>query len=416
MGLKIGVLGAGQFAGCFIPLFQAHPYVEEVVVAEWIPERRAEAARRFGIKRTFADLDELLRSDVDAVALFTQRHLHGAQAVDALKAGKHVYSAVPLAQSLEEVHAIMEEVIRSGLIYMSGETSYYYPSAVYCREQFKAGAFGDFVYGEAQYLHDMEHGFYDAFKYSGGKDWKRVAGIPPMLYPTHSVSMITSVTGARVTKVACLGYEDRHPDGIFRAGANQWDNPFSNETAIARTSDGGMARLNEFRRVGWGGKNSVYMSMFGTLGSYEEHAGGSAWSSLDWGKVEDLGDLLNCEDVYKLEEALGEGMHAALQQDFYSKRYAKVHHRERLPDSYNGMPNGHFGSHQFLADDFMKAVKTGMLPPNHVWQAAGYLLPGLVSHESAMRGGEWLEVPDFGRPPAHWELLDPESRKAEAED
>jgi hypothetical protein len=65
------------------------------------------------------------------------------------------------------------------------------------------------------------------------------------------------------------------------------------------------------------------------------------------------------------------------------------------------------GSHQFLADDFIKAVVTNTLPPNHVWAAARYCLPGLVAHQSSLQGGEMLPVPDLGDPPADWALLDP---------
>ncbi|SHN35014.1 Gfo/Idh/MocA family protein [Gracilibacillus kekensis] len=411
---KIAVVGAGQFSQCFIPLFKSHPYVEEVVLAEVKKERRDKFAKAFSIKRTFSSLEEVLKSDVDAVALFTQRHLHGPQTIQALQAGKHVYSAVPTAQSLEEIREIIEEVERTGLIYMTGETSYYYPCTVYCRDQFKTGEFGDFVHGDAQYLHDMSHGFYEAYQYSGGSDWKKVAGIPPMYYPTHTVSMILSVTGAKATKVSCLGYVDKHEDGIFREGANLWNNRFSNETAMIRTSDGGMARLNEFRRVGWGGQNSVYMSMFGTKGSYEEHANGSSWSSLKWGEVIDLTDQLSCQDAYiHLEnKSDGQQLHQVLQNDFKTS-LAKIHNEDRLPLSYTGKPNGHLGSHQFLIDDFMKSLHTGDLPPNHVWRAADYLVPGLIAHDSALRDGEMMDVPDFGSPPANWKVLDPELFRAD---
>ena len=46
---KIGVLGAGSFAHSFIPLFQAHPLVKEVCVAESIPERLSRAVEAFHI-------------------------------------------------------------------------------------------------------------------------------------------------------------------------------------------------------------------------------------------------------------------------------------------------------------------------------------------------------------------------------
>jgi len=53
------------------------------------------------------------------------------------------------------------------------------------------------------------------------------------------------------------------------------------------------------------------------------------------------------------------------------------------------------------------------LPPNHAWNAAKYLAPGFIAHESSKRDGELLEIPHFGEPPAHWELLDPDSYQAE---
>lgn len=222
MGLKIGVCGGGSFASSFIPLFQAHPLVDEVCLAETLPDRRAQQAARFGIARTYASLDELCQSEVDAIAIFTQRWLHGSQAIQALRAGKHVYSAVPAGVTVEEISALIEAVRSTGQTYMLGETSYYYPCTLYCRDRFAKGDFGRFVYGEAEYLHDMSHGFYEAYQHSGGDRWKSHASFPPMLYPSHSVSMIASVTGAHLTSVSCLGYIDDHPDGVFRAELSLW--------------------------------------------------------------------------------------------------------------------------------------------------------------------------------------------------
>ncbi|HEY0828605.1 MAG TPA: Gfo/Idh/MocA family oxidoreductase [Bacilli bacterium] len=405
MALKIGVVGLGQFSGSFIPLFQAHPLVDEVAVAEIVPERREEAVQKFGVSRTFASLEEMCESNVDAVAIFTQRHLHAKHTLTALKAGKHVYCAVPMAHSIEDVREILLEVTRTEKIYMTGETSYYYPSTIYCRDRFLRGDFGDFVYGEAQYLHDMSHGFYEAFQNSGGSDWKKVAGFPPMYYPSHSVSMLLSVTGARATHVSCLGFVDRSDDGVFRKGANLWDNPFSNQTALVRTSDGGMCRLNEFRRVGWGGQNGVYMSMFGTLGSFEEHAGSQIWTSINHGDVQDISEMLRFENTF--EQKADEKLHYILQQDF-QQGVSKVHKVNRLPKEFDGLVNGHAGSHQFLVDDFVKSVAMGKLPPNHAWNAAKYCVPGIISHESAKQGGIQMELPDFGTPPSGWDILDPE--------
>ena len=408
--MKIGVVGAGQFSPSFIPLFQAHPYVSEVYLAELIPERLDRIAKRLGITKTFASFDELIKSDVDAVAIFTQRHLHGPQALAALEHGKHVYCAVPISHRLEEIDAIVEKVKQTGLTYMTGETSYYYPCTVYCRERFRRGDFGEFVFGEAQYYHDMSHGFYDAFKYSGGADWKQVAGFPPMFYPTHSTSMILSVTGARIKKASCLGYTDHDEDGIFKTGGNLWDNPFSNESALMRTSDGGSCRINEFRRVGWISKiDSVYMSMFGSKGSFEQHANGSVWTSLQAHEITDLTAKLACRPRTKpVKQEESAGLSQALVSDFFGGM-CEIHPVYRLPESFRGMHSGHSGSHQFLADDFVKAVHFGKLPPNHVWAAAKYAAPGIIAHQSAEQDGVLLDVPDFGEPPVGLSMLDPDT-------
>jgi len=399
--IKIGVCGAGAFSDCFIPLFKAHPLVAEVALADLQSERAKTQAGKHGIARTFASLDEMCNSDLDAIVIMTQRELHGSQALQALQAGKHVYSAVPIGQTLDEISNIVKEVERTRLIYMTGETSYYYPCAVYCRGRFRKGDFGEFIYGEGQYYHDMSH-FYDSFKRSGGPDWKRVAGIPPMHYPTHSVSMILSVTGARAASVSCLGFQDHHEDGIFRAGANKWDNVFSNETALMRTSDGGMMRINEFRRIGWKGISSVQMSLYGTKACYEEQADSQVWVTIKPEEKKSLNDLLKCGKMpIKHKQA---GVDQTVLEDFHQS-VSKIHAVERLPKEFAKLPNGHSGSHQFLVDDFVKAVATRTLPPNHVWASARYCIPGLIAHQSAKRNGEMMTVPDLGDPPSDWELL-----------
>ena len=131
-------------------------------------------------------------------------------------AGKHVYSAVPSAISLDEITALVRAVEQTGKIYMIGETSYYYPCAIYCRERFRKGDFGHVVYGEGEYYHDYSHGMYDVLKWRHGKDWERYANWPPFFYPTHSTSMIVSITGAHATHVCGMGFVDRDADGLFQ--------------------------------------------------------------------------------------------------------------------------------------------------------------------------------------------------------
>jgi len=390
--MKIGVLGAGSFGNCFIPLFKAHPLVSEVCIAEKMPDRRNKTVEKHGLREAYESLDELCESSVDAIAIFSQRWKHGPQAVQALNAGKHVYSAVPAAITLEELDALVKAVERTGLTYAMGETSYYYPEAVYCRNKFRKGAFGRVVYAEAEYYHDMEHGFYGPYQGSNGEEWKRFASFPPMLYPSHSVGFVLSITGSHMTHVSCLGLTDDHEDGIFREDVSHWGNAFSNESALMQAADGTMCRINEFRRTAASG---VRLRLYGTRACFEEQTGAKSWTTHDR-TTEDVTGLLKCRPLEKPEDWEAARKQGA-QEDFYSG-LAPVHDGTRLPAEFNGLKNGHNGSHQFLVDDFVQAVAEGTTPPVNVWTAARYCAPGIVAHESAKKDGERLAIPDFGEP------------------
>jgi predicted dehydrogenase len=396
MGIRLGVVGAGEYANAFLPLFQKHPLVDDVCLAEVFPERRRENAERFKLARTFASLDELLKSDVDAVAICTQRWMHGPQALKALKAGKHVYSAVPTGITVEEIGELVETVKKTGLTYMLGETSYYYPSIIYCRERYARGDFGKFIYGEGEYLHDMTHGFYEAYQRSGGAEWKKTASFPPMLYPTHSVSLIQSVTGSRFTSASCLGYVDAGDDGVFKAEISQWGNNFSSESGLFRTSDGGMARINEFRRLGHPG--AIRLNLIGTVASFEDRPHGQVFLTRDQKAETQLADTLVCNGV-KARIVDGRIMRDPASHQVMNG-VSEMHEIERLSPVYFESPgNYHEGSHPFLVTDFVEAVVNRTLPPNNVWVAARYALPGIIAHQSAQRDGERLPIPDFGEPP-----------------
>ncbi|MBM3213078.1 Gfo/Idh/MocA family oxidoreductase, partial [Candidatus Poribacteria bacterium] len=164
MSISIGLVGVGMFGSSFIQLFRDHPDVHRLVLCDLKADRLAEQARRFGISETYSSLDDICKSDIDALAIITQPWLHVRQAVQAMKSGKHVYTAVPAARSLDECDELVETVKKTGMIYMNGETSYFRPQAVFCRQKAKEGAFGEFIFCQAEYFHDLSHGLYEVAK------------------------------------------------------------------------------------------------------------------------------------------------------------------------------------------------------------------------------------------------------------
>ena len=402
--IRMGIVGCGRFVRNFIPLFQAHPYVESLAVTDLLPERSAAHAKEFGISEIYPSFEAMLESKtLNAVAIFTQRHLHGPMTIAALKAGKNVYSAVPMASHIEEIAEIVSLVKQTGLTYSMGETGHYRPCSIFCRQKLKSGEMGAFVYGESQYNHDMRH--FD-YKYSGGENWKQVAGVPPMLYPTHSTGMILSSSGSWARKVASFGYIDQVGDDIFGKGKNLWDNPFSNTTALLYLDNGGIARINENRRIGWYGPMSYISSFHGTQASYESSIAQHTCVRLE-GKdaiYEDVGPLLNPFEMQKHQD--DPNFTQEVISNKWGSTFAPIQNQKRLPEAYIGMHDGHGGTHKFMADDFCKAAYTGKLSPTNAWVAARYNLPGLIAHESALKGGETMVVPDLGDSPTGWEVLE----------
>ncbi len=402
--VKIGVVGTGQFARSFIALWQLHPDVEAVYACDVVPERAKAHAEKHELAGTFDTFEDVLASDVDSVAILTQRWSHGPLVLQALEAGKNVYSAVPMAISAEEISAIVRKVEETGLIYMMGETSYYNPAVVWARAKIAAGELGRVFYSEGDYVHDMDNGFYAAYQYSGGDDWKKTASFPPMLYPTHAVGGVLGAVPSYATSVSCIGIPDDRGDGVFDKGVSQWGNEFSNMTALFELADGGTMRTNEFRRVGyWNGHESRFR-FYGTEAVMEQSGKGATYSiktegeNYRKGKTLDISDLFYTSDG-EVPEDFGD-VDPALMQSFASGN-AKVQDRSRLPKEFEGAHNGHAGSHHFLADDFVRAVTTKTQPPVSAWRAARFTLPGVLAYESAQQGGARIPVPDLGEGPAN---------------
>ena len=396
--LNIAFIGCGDFAKNFVPLFKLHPLVEKVYVCDLIAERAEEYSKKFSVEIVASFEEVLKRRDINAVAIFAQRHLHGPLVLQALSAGKHVYSAVPMASEVEQCQQIVAKVAETGLTYMMGETCYYYPSSMLCRYKFQEGFFGKFVYGEAQYHHDISH-----FPANFRAD-KRSAGVPPFFYPTHSTAMLLAAADSYCTRVVAFGYEDTEGDGIFEKGVNQWDNVFSNSYSLMKLANGGTARINECRRIGYKAPSSYVSSFYGTKGAYQFSNAQHILTKLTEKGVDlqDISDDVNPIEMTRHKDEVDFKQKVA-NHTWQWNMFSPVQKTEydRLPESFkkNGSVNGHMASHQLLVDDFCTAVFFGSMPPVNAWRAARWTIPGLLAHQSALKNGEAMDVPDCGEAP-----------------
>ena len=122
MTIRVGVCGLGAMGLLFTQLLHHHPAVGEVPVAELDGGLRQLLNDSGLVSRSLESFDQLVDSDLDAVAIFTPPWTHADMAVRALEAGKHALSACPAALSMEEVGRLVDAVERSGQIYVLAET------------------------------------------------------------------------------------------------------------------------------------------------------------------------------------------------------------------------------------------------------------------------------------------------------
>ena len=397
--ITICFIGCGSFARCFVPLFKAHPYVERVYVCDLVAAKAKEYSDTFGVEIIPTFEDALKREDIDSIAIFVERHLHGPLVCKALEAGKNVYSAVPMASTVEECQEIVELTKQTGLVYMMGETCIYYPCSMFCKEEYEKGTFGRFIYGEAQYHHDLLH-FSKEFR-----EARATSAVPPFLYPTHSTAMLLNAVGDHVVKVSAVGYRDEEPDTPFRKGENPWDNEFSDEFSLMQLAGGGTIRVNEFRRIGYKAPSSYVSSFYGTKAAYQFNNAQHLLTHLTEKGVdlEDVSDEVNprAMTLHKNDADFKQKVanHSWQWTDQSPAQDETIAARPHLTPEFMAIPSGHMNSHRLLVDDFCSAVYNKTLPPVNAWAAARYTIPGLVAHKSACMGGVLLDVPDCGDAP-----------------
>jgi len=131
--------------GNFGATFQWHldPNCRVTAVCDLRDDHLERLVKAYGPAATYKDFRQFLKHpELDAIAVFTPVPLHVRVATEAMKAGKHVISAVPAGYSVEEMELLLETVKKTGLKYMMAETSSYYPPIISCREWARQGRFG----------------------------------------------------------------------------------------------------------------------------------------------------------------------------------------------------------------------------------------------------------------------------------
>lgn len=347
--IRVGIVGYGvcQFGSAFG--FQDHPNVEVVAVSDLFPDRCAALAKACRCSKTYESLEELVKDDtIEAVFVATDAPSHARHCMEVLAHGKHVATCVPAAWgSLEEAETLYEAVKKSDRTYMMFETSCFHQDLYAMRQIYNAGLFGKIIYSEGEYYHYMPVPI-DSYK-----GWR--IGNPPQWYPTHSNAYHIGITDGSFTEVTCQGM----PSVIdfLKPENNAYKNPFGTEVALFRTNDGGMSRM----AVSWDTPAEITAGERGRIRGQKAAFDGQFDPSTVDPKVE-LPDI----------------------------------RRPALPPNVD--PGGHGGSHGFLMNEFVTAILEERKPVVDISVALNMTVPGIVAHQSALKDGETMKIPQYAWP------------------
>ena len=140
--LKVGLIGTGTIGTVHSEAMQATGRAEVVAMCDLDAAKLANRASRFGVKNTFTDYHEMLKSDVEAVVVGVPNHLHRQIALDSLAAGKHVLLEKPMAMNAAEGADIAEATKKSGKLLTVAMCNRQNPQVQVAREYIAAGHFG----------------------------------------------------------------------------------------------------------------------------------------------------------------------------------------------------------------------------------------------------------------------------------
>jgi predicted dehydrogenase len=162
--VRIAMIGGGDFMGkahalayATMPMFFWPPPGRPIrhTLVEASNELAEHSASRFGFRHWTSDWREVLEDeDVDLIDIATPNHLHAEVAIEAAKAGKHIFCEKPLGRTRAESKDILTAVTNMPIVHMVSFQMRRVPAIALAREMILGGELGRILNFRATYLQD----------------------------------------------------------------------------------------------------------------------------------------------------------------------------------------------------------------------------------------------------------------------
>jgi predicted dehydrogenase len=365
--LNVAMIGLG-FGAEFIPIYQAHPNANVAAICRRDVDAMNAAGDRFGIQKRYAHYEDVLKDpSIDFVHINSPIPDHAWMSLKALDAGKHVMCTVPMATTIEECEQIVKKVKQTGLRYMMAETVVYSREFLFIKEMYQKGELGKLQHLAASHPQDMD---------GWPSYWEKMI---PMHYATHVVSPCLGLVDGLAEYVSCFGSGTVRDDIAQKSG-----NRFAVETCHIRIKDTDLTAhiwrfLYDVARQ--------YRESFDVYGTKR---------SFEWTLVEHEPHVIHTakkpEPEIPEKVTVPDFAHLLPEPIRRFTQPAEIHDAEHLSFIQGG---GHGGSHPHMVHEFLSALLEDRSPRPDAVTSANWTCVGICAHQSAIRGGEIVRLPEF---------------------
>ena len=303
--------------------------------------------------QTFDNYDDMLMTDIDAVMVATDAVCHVPFVVKALNSGKHVLSEIPAINSVEEAK-LLKTAVKShpDLKYMAGENCCYWAFIQMWKKMYEDGKFGQVVYAEGEYLHSEDYRTCEPYPVEN--HWRSYN--PAIKYLTHNLGPLLYILDDQCVSVTCMESDVKYSP--YKSGPQ-------NAVALFRTKKGTIIKIlisfgayvgfdHNFRLIGT--KGTIATDLVKPLDDAHSFA--------------QLSDIPGSIDG-KIEIPIG------------------------LQFPGESAAGGHGGADKKMIMDFISCILNDTAVPIDVDRGIRMSLPGIIAHESAVKGSIPLDIIDI---------------------
>ena len=357
--IRLGIWGLGR--GSSFIWSAAAVNIEIVAGCDLNAEAREKFKENCPDAFVTADENEFLAfREMDAVLVATWFNAHAEHSIRALEAGFHVMCEVTSFFTPAESVRLVEAVEKSGKVYNLLENYPFSKENMYLTGLWKKGFFGEFQYGEFEYLHDCRtlcycNLFPDKLVPIGAKMHYWRSWLDFHYYNTHSLGPLMVMTGLRPEYITAV------PEDVSLPGFPPGSGMSRPAPSMIKMSNGGVMR-----------------NLCGaTTGDY--HTCKRIWGTR--ASAESVGGGLKIT-----VGAAGNGIRTVVEPEW--------------PDEGGALAEkaGHGGGDFWELYYFAREILTGEPAPWDIYAACDVTLAGIMAVRSHQAGGQPMEVPDFRLP------------------